>query len=254
MSEKNGLGGLATHAGRVALTNAIAQAKDDASVTRATERRTAVTFRGVALCSIALNAGGLLLLWYVFTAGVRDHIAVVYVDYNLNEKMLDPAPSEPTNPGENAIRAVLTQWVENVRWVTPDKRIFAYNWSKVESFSTQATIRQLDEFRQAQQARIDAGRRVQVQVTQLRRVPKEAQSYTVSWREEAYDTQGTLLRDESGIWTATLTLADFTSKVAKQELSLRRAQKEFRNLFGLFIDGIRWDRQPLPPGPERRAS
>ena len=60
--------------------------------------------------------------------------------------------------------------------------------------------------------------------------------------------------EESGRWTATLVIADFQSQVAQQERDLRRKQRNYRNLLGIVVDDISWQRRPLlsqiQPPPE----
>jgi len=248
-------GGIAVngHAGRIDQLNRLEEARQVASNTRQRERQAAVTFRGIAVAeALVILALGGLFVW-VITSGVRDHVVVIKVDSLGQEVILDPAPRQPLAPEENTIHAVLRQWVENVRWVTHDKRLFTVMWDKVESYSTQATMRQLLDFRTEQEARQQAGRRVQVTVTQVLKVPR-THSYLVHWREEAYDLMGTLVREESCLCSVTLDVADFQGTVARQEMDLRRKRKDFRNLFGVFVDGALWKMSPLPVQPERKPS
>jgi type IV secretory pathway TrbF-like protein len=250
MSSANGIS-TKGHAGRVDMLGRLEEARQAASNTRQRERQAAVTFRGIAVVEgVVILMLGWLFVW-VITSGVRDHVVVVKVDSLGNEVILDPAPKEPLKPEENVIHALLRQWVENVRWVSNDKRLFTLMWDKVESFSTQATLRQLQDFRAAQEARQQGGRRVQVTVTQVLKVPR-THGYTVTWREEAVDLQGMLIRDESCLCSATLDVADFQGPAARQEMDLRRRKKDFRNLFGVFVDGVQWRAEPLPP--ERKSS
>jgi hypothetical protein len=67
------------------------------------------------------------------------------------------------------------------------------------------------------------------------------------------DMSGQLLVDESGLWTAYLTIADFQSKTARAEMELRRKKRSYRNVYGVFVDEIHWQARPLPSSTQRRT-
>jgi len=233
-------------AGRVDALNREDEARTKAANTWAQAKSTANTFRVVTLVlALAFLPQSCIVMW-ALSSGVRDHVVILKVDSLGNEVILDPAPKEPLTPDANVIHGILQQWIENVRWITNDKRMFTFNWDKIETFSTQAAMRQLDLFRKEQQARQEGGRRVQVTVTQVLKQPN-TRTYLVNWREEAYDLMGTLIVEESCLCSAALEVADFQGTLAKQELDLRRTRKDFRNRFGVFVNGVKWTASPLPP-------
>jgi type IV secretory pathway TrbF-like protein len=236
------------HRGRGELLRGIETARQDASNGRATDRQQAARWGTHGLTMLLVIVGLIGVIVWMVTAGVRDHVVVLKVDSLGNEIVVPSVPAQPLRPEESVIHGVLQGWVENVRWVSNDRRLFTLMWDKVGDFTTQAGLRQLQDFREEQDRRQQAGRRVQVTVNPPQPVQRSAHSWTITWREEAVDVQGQLLREESGIWTATLEIADFQGQVARQEMSLRRQKKNFRNLYGVFVDGITWRSRPLPVG------
>ena len=130
---------------------------------------------------------------------------------------------------------------------------WASNWEKVEDFTSTAALHQLGGL--SARAETAATARASGGNQSPRVLPiRKSRSYTAEWEEKTYDQDGRLLPDESGRWTATLTIADFSSQVAQQERDLRRKQRQYRNLLGIVVDEVSWSVRPLlsqrQPQPE----
>jgi type IV secretory pathway TrbF-like protein len=186
-------------------------------------------------------------LWLA-TSGVRVIPYVVRVDQLGQEQALTALPSSPLKPEQSVIHGVLTTWIEQVRSISNDIIVFTRNWDRVKDYTTTAGLRQLQDFRKEQAIRQQMGRRVQITVGQVLPIGGASNSYTGEWREEVYDQTGQLLLEESGLWKATLRVANWQSKTAQQELDLRRKQRNFRNVMGIFVDEVAWTMRPLPEG------
>lgn len=223
--------------GQRALSNTVAQLLRDKA-----------RWQGISLClgaTTVLCAGG--LTWLAL-AGVRVEPYVVRVDQLGQEQVLRPASARPEPPTPTLIHGVVVQWVEHVRAISSDVVVFGANWDKVADYSTTACLRQLQAFRHEQARRQQHGRRVQVQVGTFLPVGGHSHSYTIEWREDAYDPSGQWLVEESGLWKATIRIADFASTTAQAEVDLRRKRRNFRNILGVFVDEVSWTVRPVPEG------
>jgi type IV secretory pathway TrbF-like protein len=240
------------HQGRVSTVNELEQERCHLGNIRGRERQGNARQEAVSLGLIVLCIllGGVVV--WDRTSGVRDNVFVQQVDEFGQEQPLAPAAKQPVSVGQHIIHGVVQTWIERVRWVTPDSRLFTKMWDEVEAYTTQGGLRQLDAFRKEQELRQQAGRLVQITVGSFARVDRQANSYTIDWREEAYDTNRQLLADESGLYLGYVTIADFQSKLARDEMDLRRKHRNWRNVFGVFVDGVSWVRRPLPPMPAKK--
>ena len=171
---------------------------------------------------------------------------VTQVDQFGLEEPLARFPSAPMKPTQYLVRGILQTWIEAVASISSDVIVFSKNWQKVSDYSTAAMVTKLRGFREAQKVRFAMKRRVQVQVGQILPVGQRSNAYTVTWQEEAFDQSGQAIREESGRFTATVVLADFQSTVAQQELDLRRKQRNFRNVYGVFVADFDPTKRPLP--------
>jgi type IV secretory pathway TrbF-like protein len=70
-------------------------------------------------------------------------------------------------------------------------------------------------------------------------------SYQIDWTEESYNNLGTIIPEESGAWRGVFKVADFRSALVQQEVSLRRAQKNYRNVLAIFVEEVSWQARPL---------
>ena len=178
--------------------------------------------------------------------GVRDHVVVLKVREGAGyAEPMEDAARLPLKPEQHVIRGVLQQWMESVRWISNDRRVFTREWEKVEEFTTLAGLRQLQAFRAEQDQRQREGLRVQVTVGEFRPIARQSNSYLLKWKEEAFDRLANPVLPQSGLWEATLRVADFQSKTARDEMDLRRKKRTFRNVYGVFVEEIAWTWRPL---------
>lgn len=224
------------------------EVRDDARAQRRRDRHQALMLGLVG--ALFLMTGTVV---YLATAGMQYQVHLVRVDHLGREQGVEQAPRQPIKPERTVVLGIIQDWIEKVRWITEDRRLFDLMWERVEDFATASTMRQLQEFRQEQRARQLAGRRVQIKFDGMPApVAQKSQSYTLNWKEEAFDIYGNKLVEECGYWSAILTIADFQSKAAQQELDLRRRRQNWRNVYGVFVDGVTWSSKPLstPTGRE----
>jgi len=190
------------------------------------------------------------IIGWLATSGILVVGYMTRVDAHGQEQPLESVPTKPMKVEHSVTHGVLWAWVENVRWITEDTVLFGLMWNRVQDFTTTAGMRQLDNFKRDQKQRQAKGRRVLVRVGSVLPIGTEANSWVVEWCEEARDLHGAFLREESGLYKATLRVADWQSKTAKDEMDLRRRQKNWRNTYGVFVDGINW---PSPrPFPQEK--
>lgn len=202
----------------------------------------ASTVAGMAIC---------LFLW-TMTFGIRDHVHVArYNELDGTEEWLPSAPVKPVKPEQSVIHGVVRNWVEAVRAISNDRVVYDQNWERVKDYSTQVAWRQLEAFHKEQDERQVGGRRVMVTTGKFFPVSKSQQSFRITWKETAWDLYGQCLEEESGYWELGVRIADFSSQTAQDEMSLRRKQRNFRNLFGVFIDEPLW--KPTVPEGGKRA-
>ena len=214
---------------RLAMTNEIMRAHKATAVFR-------MAFL-IAAC-LALVFG--LTSWYMATLGVQHHYAVVYVDQFAEEHFLPTAPTKPMDPGKVAIYGVIQRWVQTIRQITNDPVRFTQDWDDIEAFTTQVGLRSLANYRIEQEERQRGGRRVQVHVGRIWQKETKSRTYFINWDEDAVDVYGNPIGEETARWEGSVVVADFQSQVAQNELDLRRRKKNFRNLYGVFIDEIKW--------------
>lgn len=196
------------------------------------------------LLTTTLLAGtGAALIWQGRT-GEREVPYVVVMDHLGNQSPLLRLADQPVTPEQSIIVGTLMTWLEHVRQLSSDSVVLGKNWARVEEYTSQAALHQLEGFRREQKQRQQLGRRVEITPPRVMPIPK-SRSYTAEWEEKTYDPNGGLLTEESGRWTATLTIADFQSQAAQQERDLRRKQRNYRNLLGIVVDELSWQRRPL---------
>ena len=197
MSVQNGTN-TAPAAGRVSTINALEETRRQAARQRAqSDKREARQHTQILSLLVGLLVTLGVYVWMV-TSGVREHVQVLRVDAHGIEQPLEAAPAKPLKPEQSIIVGVLRTWVEHVRWISDDRRIFHLFWERVEDFTTQAGLRRLQDFRVEQTARQQRGRRVQVTVGKPMPLGRQSLSYTLSWCEAAYDLSGHLIVPESG--------------------------------------------------------
>jgi type IV secretory pathway TrbF-like protein len=204
------------------------------------------------LTTTLLCGTGAALIWQGRT-GEREVPYVVLLDHLGNHAPLLTLTELPVTPEQSIIVGTLMMWLEHVRMISSDRVVLGRNWARVEDFTSTAALQQLEGFRREQKQRQQLGRRVEISAPRLLPIPK-SRSYAAEWDEHTYDHQGQVLPEESGRWKATLTIADFQSQVAQQERDLRRKHRNYRNLLGIVVDDISWQRRPLlsqqQPPPE----
>jgi type IV secretory pathway TrbF-like protein len=245
-----GLNGLhiTAHTGRQDRINRIEEARRARSNTLAQAFKDKARWQGMALGLLSTTILSTGAAVWLAVSGVRVEPYVVRVDRLGQEQVLSAIQTTPLKPEQSVIHGVVLAWVENVRSISNDVIVFAQNGDRVADYTTTAGLRQLTAFRREQAIRQQMGRRVQVSVSNFLPIGGQSNSYTVEWREEVYDQSGQLLVDESGLWKATVRIADFQSKTAQEEVDLRRKKQNFRNILGVFIDEVSWTMRPLPEG------
>ena len=202
--------------------------------------------------TLLLGGTGAALIWQGRT-GEKEVPYVILMDHLGNQMPLLKLSELPVTPEQSIIVGTLMTWLEHVRQISSDSVVLGKNWERVEDYTSQALLKQLEAFRREQKQRQQLGRRVEITPPRVMPIQK-SRSYTATWEEKTYDQNGQLMPEESGRWTATLVIADFQSQVAQQERDLRRKQRNYRNLLGIVVDDISWQRRPLlsqiQPTPE----
>jgi type IV secretory pathway TrbF-like protein len=184
--------------------------------------------------------------------GVREVPYVVLLDHLGNQQPLLRLDQLPVTPEQSQIVGVLMTWTELVRRISSDPQAFAKNWELADDYTSNTAMEQMKEFRKEQQQRQQQGTRVQISVPTVLPIGT-SRSYIVEWEETAVDPNGRVMAHESGMWKATLTVADFQSKAATEERTLKRQRRNYRNIRGILIDDISWSGRPLlvVPAPAR---
>lgn len=198
-----------------------------------------------------LVIAGLTTGWAIWTStgGRQVEVFVERIDAFGLQQSLDRAPAHPQKPASTVVKGVIRRWIEHARDISSDPRVFGKAWDEIADYSTQTLMKQLQDFREYQAERQRRGARVQTEIGPIMPVGGSGKSFTVEWREEAYMQSGVLVQEESGIWRATITLADFAGKAAQQEMDLRRRARNFRNIDGVFLHDVNWSQvRPLPEG------
>ena len=249
------LNGVSTTAyvGRQRQTQDLEEAvREKARILTRTYQRDSRLLWAVAVLTTLLLMSGAGNLWQGRT-GVQIEPYVVLVDHLGHHAPVLKLADLPVTPEQSIIVGTLMSWIEHVRTISSDSVVLGKHWEKVEDFTSTAALHQLEGFRREQKQRQQLGRRVEISPPRVLPIRK-SRSYTAEWEEKTYDQDGRLLPDESGRWTATLTIADFSSQVAQQERDLRRKQRQYRNLLGIVVDEVSWSVRPLlsqrQPQPE----
>jgi type IV secretory pathway TrbF-like protein len=217
--------------------------REKAHILTRTYQRDSRLLWAVTVLSTLLLLSGAANLWQGRT-GVQIEPYVVLVDHVGNHIPVLKLADLPVTPEQSIIVGTLMHWVEYVRTISSDRVVLGRNWEKVEDYTSTAGLHQLEGFRREQKLRQQLGRRVEISPPRVLPIRK-SRSYTAEWEEKTYDQEGRLLPDESGRWTATLTIADFQSQVAQHERDLRRKQRQYRNLLGIVVDDVSWSVRPL---------
>jgi type IV secretory pathway TrbF-like protein len=229
-----------------------AAVQEKARILTRMDRRDNRLIVALLLTSTLLFGAGAALIWQGRT-GEREVPYVILMDHLGNQDPLLKVADLPITPEQSIIVGTLMTWLEHVRQISSDSVVLGKNWAWVEDYTSPAALHQLEGFRREQKQRQQLGRRVEISPPRLMPILK-ARSYTAQWEEKTYDQDGRVLPEESGRWTATLVIGDFQSQVAQQERDLRRKQRHYRNLLGIMVDDISWQRRPLlsqlQPPPE----
>ena len=67
----------------------------------------------------------------------------------------------------------------------------------------------------------------------------------MEWDECTTSVEGRLILEQSAIWKATITVADFQSQAVKNARDLRIKNKNYRNLLGIVVEDVEWKAQPF---------
>jgi type IV secretory pathway TrbF-like protein len=237
---------LAAHTGIVGTLNRLEEARREKANMLARAYRSAARWQAMALGELAVVLVLTGVCGWLATSGVRVIPYVVRVDNFGREQVLEPWPTHPVRPPQTAVYDTIKNWIEDVRNISNDPVVFKQNWDRVALYTTQAGWQQLTPFHKEQIARQLLGRRALVTVGQVLPIGKQSWSYTVEWREEVYDQSGQLLPEESGLWKATVRVADWQSKAAQEAFNLLRAKRTYRNIQGIVVDEISWSMRPVP--------
>lgn len=238
---------LDTHAGLATTVNRTEASRRKKSNEAAHLCISQTTYRTIALALLVAVMGLTAAVVWLATSGILVvPPGVLKVDVHGQEELLSSMPTKPLNVEQSVTHDLILAWIESVREIPDDQRLFGRNWDKVQLYTTTVGLRRLEAYRRDQWARLLKGLRVNVVVGRVQPIQGESNAWTGAWCEETHAPTGQLLRDDSGLWTATLRIADWQSKVAKEALDLLRHKKIFRNLYGVFIHGIAWEERPLP--------
>ena len=184
--------------------------------------------------------------------GIQEIPYVVFIDELGNHHPALRLPDQEITIPQGMIVMTLIRWVECTRSIPSDTKVLAECWDTVREFTTNAGWAQLEPFYEQQLERKKHGRRVQVTLPDVK-ILTGSRSYHVAWEETAHEPTGAKIVQESGRWEATLGLADFSDKAARERLNLRITQRNYRNLLGIAVDDIQWKHRPplaqlVPPG------
>ena len=95
-------------------------------------------------------------LWQGRT-GVEQVPYVVLVDHLGNHAPLLKLAEQPVTPEQSIIIGTLMTWLEHVRMISSDSVVLGKNWERVEDYTSQAALKQLEGFRREQKAAAAAG-------------------------------------------------------------------------------------------------
>ena len=86
----------------------------------------------------------------------------VLVDHLGNHAPLLKLADLPVTPEQSIIVGTLMTWLEHVRMISSDSVVLGKNWERVEDYTSQAALQQLEGFRREQKQRQQLGRRVEI--------------------------------------------------------------------------------------------
>jgi len=201
----------------------------------------------VIVLSSVLGLSAVGNLWQG-SQGIREVPYVLLIDHLGQERPLMRVEELPVTPEQSQVIGVLMSWIELVRSVPGEAVQLGKNWEKVEAYSSNAALGQLRDYRAEQKQRQHLGRRVEITTPSILPI-KNSRSYAVEWDEKTYNQEGREVKEESGRWKATLTVADFHSQAAKHERELRAKKRQYRNILGIVVDGVSWQVRPLIAAP-----
>ena len=115
----------------------------------------------LAVMTTLLLLSGAANLWQGRT-GVEQVPYVVLVDHLGNHAPLLTLADQPVTPEQSIIIGTLMTWLEHVRMISSDSVVLGKNWDRVEDYTSQAALKQLEGFRREQKQRQQLGRRVEI--------------------------------------------------------------------------------------------
>ena len=175
------LNGVSTtaYAGRQRQAQALAAAVQEKTriLTRTYQRDNRLLW-ALAVMTTLLLLSGAANLWQGRT-GVEQVPYVVLVDHLGNHAPLLTLADQPVTPEQSIIVGTLMTWLEHVRMISSDRVVLGKNWDRVEDYTSQAALQQLEGFRREQKQRQQLGRRVEITPPRLLPIQK-ARAYTAA--------------------------------------------------------------------------
>jgi type IV secretory pathway TrbF-like protein len=176
--------------------------------------------------------------------GVRTEVQVLRIDQLGNVQPLMKLSQMPAAPEELQVTETLTTWIKMVRTITPAGRIMNDMADWLKDYTSQVLLNRLEGYRKEQMLRQQTGIQVSITKPTVQRL-SGPRSYHVEWDECTWSPEGRLILEQSAVWKATVTVADFQSQAVKKARDLRIQQQNWRNPLGIVVDTIEWKAQPF---------
>jgi type IV secretory pathway TrbF-like protein len=128
------------------------------------------------------------------------------------------------------VHYVLRQWVVWVRGIVTDPVAWQTQWEQASAFMTPRARTMLQDFKRLQKTRLDLGKAVQVEVLNTQALAgTQGRVWEIDWRESAVGQNGYPIKDESGVWHATV-------KVAQMPAQALRSAADFINPLRVYVE------------------
>jgi type IV secretory pathway TrbF-like protein len=141
-------------------------------------------------------------------------------------------PQDPWQaPSEATVAFVAKFWIRHVREVGDSQVILGQNWAEAMAFTDPKVQPWLREQIAERHERWKKHEAVQVTVTSLLPIARQARAYKATWEETTYSMAGELQRRKK--WEATLTVRVHPPQTIKEA-------RDWRNGLGILIDEVHW--------------
>jgi type IV secretory pathway TrbF-like protein len=178
----------------------------------------------IELGIIAYLSGQIIVLPYVVRITDGQSVSAVGIVPTTFDMAKDPG----------VVDHLLRLWISWVRGITTDPVAWQKQWEQAEAFMTPKAKGMLREFKQQQKARGDLGKAVTVEILHTQPLAgTNGRTWEIDFRETTYSTQGYVLKEESGLWHATVKAAQLPTKALK-------TPADFANPLRVFAEELSW--------------